>query len=433
MGYIHNPEEKWLRSRFIPVLPLGDNRSAITGCDRHTELSRRAACEGAVLLKNDGGFLPLEKGKKVAVFGKAQIDYIKGGSGSGGVHTAYVRNIYEGLKMKQGKVDVFDSLSLFYTDFVVNALKSGERSGMLSEPEIPRELLRAAAEFTDTAIITICRHSGEGFDRHNDGERRYFDLEDGEREMIVEKVWGIIGNVLMWLFIAFAVVITIFAFSAQSSADGVPTIGGKVMSPVLSNSMSPTIKEGDIIFSRKLADEEKTSLKVDDIITFKVDLDGDGTPEVNTHRISEVIGSGSSVTYRTKGDNNAIADTYTISAADVISIFDPAKDTRIPVLGSVIKFLLTPTGFFVVIVIPLIIFFLFEIIMFVRKIMEVKNAGKKQITAEDEELIKQKAIEEYIRSQKAQSGEDNEEPKTEKEAEAPAETTGEEQTKTTEE
>ncbi|MBR0235126.1 MAG: signal peptidase I [Clostridia bacterium] len=248
-----------------------------------------------------------------------------------------------------------------------------------------------------------------------------------------KKVWGIIGNVLMWLFIAFAVVITIFAFSAQSSADGVPTIGGKVMSPVLSNSMSPTIKEGDIIFSRKLADEEKTSLKVDDIITFKVDLDGDGTPEVNTHRISEVIGSGSSVTYRTKGDNNAIADTYTISAADVISIFDPAKDTRIPVLGSVIKFLLTPTGFFVVIVIPLIIFFLFEIIMFVRKIMEVKNAGKKQITAEDEELIKQKAIEEYIRSQKAQSGEDNEEPKTEKEAEAPAETTGEEQTKTTEE
>jgi len=186
MGYIHNPEEKWLRSRFIPVLPLGDNRSAITGCDRHTELSRRAACEGAVLLKNDGCFLPLEKGKKVAVFGKAQIDYIKGGSGSGGVHTAYVRNIYEGLKMKQGKVDVFDSLSLFYTDFVVNALKSGERSGMLSEPEIPRELLRAAAEFTDTAIITICRHSGEGFDRHNDGERRYFDLEDGEREMIVD-------------------------------------------------------------------------------------------------------------------------------------------------------------------------------------------------------------------------------------------------------
>ena len=48
-------------------------------------------------------------------------------------------------------------------------------------------------------------------------------------------------------------------------------------------------------------------------------------------------------------------------------------------------------------------------------------------------LESQKAIEDYIRSQKAQSGEDNEEPKTEKEAEAPAETTGEEQTKTTEE
>ena len=100
MSYIHNPEEKWMRARFTPVVPLGDNRSAITGCDRHIELARKAACEGSVLLKNDNNLLPLKKGTKVAIFGKAQIDYIKGGSGSGGVHTAYVRNIYEGLKMK---------------------------------------------------------------------------------------------------------------------------------------------------------------------------------------------------------------------------------------------------------------------------------------------------------------------------------------------
>ena len=49
------------------------------------------AREGAVLLKNEEGILPLKKGQKIAVFGKAQIDYIKGVSGSGGVHTAYNR------------------------------------------------------------------------------------------------------------------------------------------------------------------------------------------------------------------------------------------------------------------------------------------------------------------------------------------------------
>ena len=214
-----------------------------------------------------------------------------------------------------------------------------------------------------------------------------------------KKVWGIIGNVVMWLFIAFAVVVTIFAFSAQSSSDGIPTIGDKVMSPVLSDSMSPTFNKGDIIFSRKLADADKSTLEVGQIITFKADLDNNGTTEINTHRIVNVIKDGGYVSYKTKGDNNFAEDSYDVSSTDVISVYDENKDTRIPLLGSILNFLLTPAGFFIVIVIPLILFFIFEIVMFVRKLLEVKNAGKKQITEEDEELIKQKAIEEYIRSQ----------------------------------
>ena len=180
------PTEKWLRARFLPCIPLGDNRSCITACEKHIALSRRAACEGAVLLKNDNGFLPLEKGKKVAIFGNAQIDYVKGGSGSGDVFVPYTRNIYDGLKMKEGKVEVFDSLSLFYTDHVVNAYKNGGENGRLTEPEIPAELLRSARAFTDTAIITICRFSGEGYDRRNDDKDKYFELEDGEKKMVAD-------------------------------------------------------------------------------------------------------------------------------------------------------------------------------------------------------------------------------------------------------
>ncbi|MBR6918294.1 MAG: signal peptidase I [Clostridia bacterium] len=218
-----------------------------------------------------------------------------------------------------------------------------------------------------------------------------------------KKTWKIIGNVIMWLFIAFCVMITIFAFSAQSNTDGVPTVGGKVMSPVLTESMSPTIKQGDIIFSRKLEDDEKPTLKVGDIITYRADINKDGVTDINTHRIVEIIEDGDSVKYQTKGDNNQFNDDFTVATDDVISIFDPDKDTRIPLLGSFISFLLQPTGFFIVIVIPLILFFLFEIIIFVRKVMKVNNSDKKQITAADEELIKQKAIEEYLRSQAAAS------------------------------
>ena len=178
------PMEKWTRARFTPCMPLGDNRSCITACERHAELSRKAACEGAVLLKNQNHFLPFPCGKKIAVFGKAQIDYIKGGSGSGDVFSPYVRNIYEGLKLKGRKLDIFDSLSLFYEDYVTNAYKNGREKGKLNDPEIPEELLRAAAAYTDTAVITISRFSGEGYDQYNDGNNKYFDLEDGEKAMV---------------------------------------------------------------------------------------------------------------------------------------------------------------------------------------------------------------------------------------------------------
>ncbi len=178
--------KKWTRSRFLPCIPLGDNRSSITACEKHIALSRRAACEGTVLLKNTDGFLPFAKGTKIAVFGNAQIDYVKGGSGSGIVHSPYVRNIYEGLKMKGVKVDVFDPLSLFYTEYVTDAYKKGGENGRLSEPKIPEALLEQASAYTDTAIVTICRFSGEGYDKHNDDENKYFELEDGEKEMIAD-------------------------------------------------------------------------------------------------------------------------------------------------------------------------------------------------------------------------------------------------------
>ena len=66
---------KWFRANYNPCLPLGNNRSLITACEDHISLSRLAATEGSVLLKNDNELLPFKKGTKVAIFGKGQIDY----------------------------------------------------------------------------------------------------------------------------------------------------------------------------------------------------------------------------------------------------------------------------------------------------------------------------------------------------------------------
>lgn len=176
--------EKWVRSNYQPCLPLGDGQSRVTESEAHIRLSRQAACEGAVLLKNENGLLPLKAGQKIAIFGKAQIDYVKGGGGSGDVTVSYVRNIYEGLKQKGEKVEVFDALSLFYLEYVNRQYQKGEKIGRLAEPEIPGQILRSAAEFTDTAIITINRFSEEAVDRKNDGTDDYFTLSAPEKQMI---------------------------------------------------------------------------------------------------------------------------------------------------------------------------------------------------------------------------------------------------------
>ena len=175
---------KWTRIKYQPCMPLGNNNSRITESDAHIQLSRQAACEGTVLLKNENELLPLKKGQKIAVFGTGQIDYVKGGGGSGRCTVSYVRNIYEGLKLKKEKVQIFHELSLFYENNVKMQFQNGGKTGGLQEPQIPVELLEAAANFTDAAIIVINRFSEEGFDRKNDGTDDYFELSKEEKQMV---------------------------------------------------------------------------------------------------------------------------------------------------------------------------------------------------------------------------------------------------------
>ena len=162
------------RNRFIyqPGLPLGKNGKRVTGGTEHIALSREAAAEGMVLLKNEKQVLPLAKGTKAAVFGKACVDYVKGGGGSGDVTVAYVRNLLDALRKKEaeGKVSIYEPLGAFYEKEVAKQYEAGIVPGMTSEPQIPEELLKGASAFADTAIVTICRFSGENWDRTVGGE-----------------------------------------------------------------------------------------------------------------------------------------------------------------------------------------------------------------------------------------------------------------------
>ena len=109
-------EQKWQRITYMPATPIGEHGERVTGSKKHIALSRRAAREGMVLLKNEGRLLPFAKDAKLAVFGKAQVDYVKGGGGSGDTTVAYTRSILDGLEEKEqeGRLSLFAPLSEFY-------------------------------------------------------------------------------------------------------------------------------------------------------------------------------------------------------------------------------------------------------------------------------------------------------------------------------
>ena len=79
--------EKWSRAIYQPCLPIGPNGTRVTASEEHLNVSKNAAKEGIVLLKNNNSLLPFKSGTTVAIFGKAQIDYVRGGGGSGDVVT----------------------------------------------------------------------------------------------------------------------------------------------------------------------------------------------------------------------------------------------------------------------------------------------------------------------------------------------------------
>ena len=103
----------------------------------------------------------------------------------------------------------------------------------------------------------------------------------------VKKTLSVIGNVILWLFVIFAEFVTVLVFSSQSNKDGISNVFGKSLITIQSDSMKPTFQTGDLIIDQVLTNADKTMLQPGDVITYYVDLYGDGISELNTQRIVE--------------------------------------------------------------------------------------------------------------------------------------------------
>ena len=157
--------KRWTRANYLPGIPLGKDGRRVTAGPGHIEISKNAAKEGMVLLKNEAGTLPLAEGTRIALFGKATFDYVKGGGGSGDVNVPYMHNIWDGLTQIADPCTVFDGTADYYREWVRKEYASGKVPGLIPEPELPDDLLHSARAFTDTAVVSISRFSGEAWDR----------------------------------------------------------------------------------------------------------------------------------------------------------------------------------------------------------------------------------------------------------------------------
>lgn len=195
-----------------------------------------------------------------------------------------------------------------------------------------------------------------------------------EEESVGKRILNTVVNVVLVVAIALAALCTYTSYVA-SSGNGVPSILGIRMFSIQTESMYPTLMPGDLIFDTAVKDAGE--LRNGDIITYWTVINGERV--LNTHRIEQIYDGGGYLIFSTKGDNNTTADPLTVHESEVVGKYS----FRVESLGKVFDYLQTSTGFLIVVVVPVFLFFLFHLVQFFRVLFEYQNV-KNRIKYEQE-------------------------------------------------
>lgn len=278
-----------------------------------------------------------------------------------------------------------------------------------------------------------------------------------KKEKSKVQVW--IENIVQVIIVIACLVFSIVVLSNPGGVSSEDYSKVNVSSmPVLSNSMSGTFEKGDLIFGQKLEDGE--ILDIGEIAIFVVnDPNQSDYQYINTHRVvgyyyeyskenkhyagykdllnieyivdetsAEVYATQTMewtnfeiIGYVTSGDNKEIyykEDGETLKDPNNTSLVDgyvPKLDQvigkwtgkKLNGVGGVITWMQQPTNFFFVIIVPLILLFGYNVWIIISYVIEVKTAKARKLaleeakagglSKEDEEEIKRKAVEEYLK------------------------------------
>ncbi len=157
---------------------------------QNAQITRNAATEGMILLKNNTNALPYnDNSKNVALFGVTSYAWITGGTGSGSVNNKHTVSLLEGLtasgfKLDKELVDMYQPFAKKEQDAEMARRKEAGVLALpdrLKEMELSDDFIMQKAASSEIAFVTLGRNSGEGGDRKVDND---FNLGTDEIKML---------------------------------------------------------------------------------------------------------------------------------------------------------------------------------------------------------------------------------------------------------
>lgn len=195
------------------------------------------------------------------------------------------------------------------------------------------------------------------------------------------KIFTVVGTVLCIILIPILLINLTLIIKSYINKEAVPSIGGHLPMIVLTDSMDPYIKSGDLIICQTTAAE---NIKENDVISF-FDPAGNGKSVV-THRVIEIVEQSDGLFFRTKGDNNNTEDKDLVPAENLVGLYK----SRIAGAGNIAMFMQSTSGLIICVVLPIVLLVAYDIIR--RRLYEKsKQSDNDALLAELEKLRAEKA------------------------------------------
>lgn len=204
------------------------------------------------------------------------------------------------------------------------------------------------------------------------------------------KIFTVLGTILCVILLPILLINITLIIKSYTNADEVPSVGGYLPLIVLTDSMYPEIKSGDLIICHTM---EGNEVKVGDVIAF-FDPTGNGTSIV-THRVTEVVKENKNLSFRTKGDANNVEDSLPVPEKSLVGIYKG----RIAGAGNIAMFMQTSTGLIVCVVLPIILLVGYDVIRS-KAYENKKQKDTEALLAELEALKAEKAAKEAAAEEK---------------------------------